>query len=113
MRKSPVNGLRSWIIQRVTAIYLLVFFLFLLGYFAFFRPDTYEAWRHAVTGTIPSIATIVFFIALLAHAWIGLRDIILDYVKPLPLRLAVLFLLAFSLVGLAAWVMLVFLGRVP
>ena len=112
MRKSPISGLRTWLIQRVTAVYLLAFFLFLLGYFAFFRPDSYEAWHLAATSTIPAVATIGFFIALLAHAWVGLRDVILDYVKPLSLRLAVLILLAFSLIALAAWVMLIFLRAV-
>jgi len=105
MRKAPVSGLRPWIIQRFTAIYLFFFFLFLLVYFIFFPPASYEAWKDAMSGTVVIVATSVFFLALFAHAWIGLRDVIMDYVKPLPLRMTALALLAFGLIGMAAWVM--------
>lgn len=50
-----------------------------------------------------------FFVALLLHSWIGLRDVLMDYVQPLPLRITLLVLLSFVLVGLALWVMKVLL----
>jgi len=105
MKKAPVSGLRPWIIQRFTAIYLLFFFIFLLVYFFFFPPLSYEAWRDAMSGTVAIVATSMFFLTLFAHAWVGLRDVIMDYVKPLPLRVTVLALLAFGLISMAAWVM--------
>jgi succinate dehydrogenase / fumarate reductase membrane anchor subunit len=105
MKKSPIGGLRPWIIQRFTAIYLLFFFLFLLGYFAFSPPVSYDAWRDAASSTAIIVTTSMFFIALLIHAWIGLRDVIMDYVKPLPLRVTVLALLALGLVSMAVWAM--------
>lgn len=107
MRKSPVTGLRPWIIQRLTAIYLLFFFLFILTYFTFFPPESYEAWRDILSSTVVIVSGSVFFIALLAHAWIGLRDVILDYVKPLALRITMLAVLALFLISMAAWVALV------
>ncbi|PLC54121.1 succinate dehydrogenase, hydrophobic membrane anchor protein [Pollutimonas nitritireducens] len=105
MKKSPVSGLGAWIIQRFTAIYLLFFFLFLLVYFVFFPPVSYDAWQDSMSGAALMVTTSVFFIALLAHAWVGLRDVIMDYVKPLPLRMTVLALLALSLISMGAWVM--------
>lgn len=72
MKKSPVSGLGAWIIQRLTAIYLLFFFLFLLVYFAFFPPMSYDAWRDAMSDTVLTVTTSVFFIALFVHAWVGL-----------------------------------------
>lgn len=107
MKKSPVGGLKPWITQRLTAIYLLFFFLALLIYFGFFRPPSYEAWRDSMSSTSFIVPTSLFFIVLLTHAWIGLRDVILDYVKPLALRMTVLSLLALFLIGMAAWAMLV------
>ena len=104
MKGSPVSGLRAWIIQRFTAVYLLVFFLLLLGYFAFFPPGSYDGWHEAISSTVVFVAFAVFVVALLAHAWIGLRDVILDYVKPLSLRVAALALLALYLTGMGAWV---------
>lgn len=104
MKKTPISGLGAWLIQRFTAIYLLFFFLFLLVYFAFYPPASYEAWRDSISGTVLSITTVVFFVALLIHAWIGLRDVIMDYVKPLPLRMTVLALIALGLISMAVWI---------
>lgn len=104
MKPTPIGGLLPWLIQRLTAIYLLFFFLFLMVYFVFFTPSSYEVWRGWISGTMVFIAISVFFLALFAHAWVGLRDVIIDYVKPLALRVTMLTLLALSLIGMAAWV---------
>ncbi|RBP43394.1 succinate dehydrogenase subunit D [Eoetvoesiella caeni] len=107
MKKSPVSGLKPWLIQRFTAIYLLFFFLFLLIYFAFYQPVSYEIWRDSMSSAEFIVPTSVFFIVLLVHAWVGLRDVVLDYIKPLSLRITALALLALFLISMAAWVMLV------
>ena len=98
-----LSGLRAWIVQRFTAVYMLFFFLFALLHFAFNRPLSYGDWHEWITGRFVLIATALFFVALLLHAWIGLRDVVMDYVHPLPLRVAVLALLSFVLGGLALW----------
>jgi succinate dehydrogenase / fumarate reductase membrane anchor subunit len=51
-----------------------------------------------------SIATAVFFAALLAHAWVGLRDVILDYVHDMVFRVGLLVLLVFGLTAIGVWV---------
>lgn len=51
-----------------------------------------------------SIATLVFFGALLLHAWVGIRDVVMDYVHTLALRVFALALLGFGLLAMAAWV---------
>ncbi|MFC3339281.1 succinate dehydrogenase, hydrophobic membrane anchor protein [Paracandidimonas soli] len=113
MKTSPVSGLGAWLIQRFTAVYLLFFFLFALAYWVFFPPASYDAWRGAMSSAALAVPTGMFFIALLAHAWIGLRDIVLDYVKPLGLRVAMLALLALGLGGMAAWAVLALSGARP
>lgn len=45
-----------------------------------------------------------FFAALLAHAWIGVRDVILDYVHPVAIRFFALAVLALGLTGAGFWV---------
>jgi succinate dehydrogenase / fumarate reductase membrane anchor subunit len=49
------------------------------------------------------IATIVFFISLFWHAWVGVRDILMDYVKPTGLRLGLEIAVLLVLVGYAVW----------
>lgn len=104
MKKSPVSGLQAWLLQRFSALYLLLFFLSALCYFIFFAPRSYQAWHDWISMPIVSIATMVFFAVLLLHAWVGLRDVIMDYVKPVALRVGVLALLGFGLLAMAMWV---------
>lgn len=101
--KKTVSGLRAWLVQRFTALYLLAFLLFLLFHFAFASPDSYESWRAWVAGPFISNATALCFLSLFLHAWVGLRDVAMDYVHPLPLRVAVLAMLALLLSGLGMW----------
>jgi succinate dehydrogenase / fumarate reductase membrane anchor subunit len=99
--KKALSGLRAWIVQRFTAVYMLLFCMFALFHFVFDPPHSYYDWRDWVTGPFVLIATGLFFVALLLHVWIGLRDAVMDYVHPLPLRVAVLASLSFILAGLA------------
>lgn len=103
--KEALSGLRPWLVQRFTAVYMLAFILFALVHFAFDAPHSYVAWHTWMTGTWVLITTTLFFVALLLHAWVGLRDVVLDYVKPLALRVGVLAALGFILIGLALWML--------
>ena len=102
--KRVMSGLRAWLVQRMTALYMLFFIVFLLVYFLRAPAASYTAWHAWVSSPAVSIATFVFFIALLMHTWVGMRDVILDYVKPLAIRVFALALLGFFLFGLGAWV---------
>ncbi|HEY8857440.1 MAG TPA: succinate dehydrogenase, hydrophobic membrane anchor protein [Rugosibacter sp.] len=103
MRRA-VSGLRAWLVQRVTAVYMLLFLVFLLVHFLLGRPTSYLAWHTWIVSPMVSITGFVFWAALLAHMWVGLRDVILDYVKPLAARVGALALLVLCLIGLGAWV---------
>ncbi len=107
--KRAISGLRAWMVQRFTAIYMLLFSVFVLLHFVFNPPHTYYDWHDWITGSFVPIAVALSFAALLLHAWIGLRDVMMDYVQPLPLRITLLGLLSFVLVGLALWVMQILL----
>lgn len=107
--KKGLSGLRAWIVQRVTAVYMLLFCVVALFHFAFNPPHSYSDWRDWITSPFVLMATALFFAALLLHAWVGLRDVVMDYVNPLPLRIAVLATLIFILAGLALWIMQILL----
>jgi succinate dehydrogenase / fumarate reductase, membrane anchor subunit len=49
------------------------------------------------------LATLVFLLSLFWHAWIGMRDILMDYVKSTLLRLALQIVVALLLVAYAGW----------
>jgi succinate dehydrogenase / fumarate reductase membrane anchor subunit len=104
-----ITGLRAWLVQRISAVYMLLFIAYLLAHFVVDPPRSYLAWRGWVTGDGVSIAAGVFFAALLLHAWIGLRDVTLDYVHPVAVRLLVLAVVGGGLLALAAWVVRILL----
>lgn len=97
-------GLRAWILQRVSAVYLGAFVVYLLIRFAVAAPADYAAWRAWVAQPHVTVLGATFFIMLLAHAWVGARDVILDYAKNLVLRVTLLVALALALLLCAVWV---------
>ena len=98
------SGLRAWFLQRLSAIYIALYLVFLLGFFAFNPPADYAAWRNWVAAPVNSLALVVFILAVIVHAWVGMRDILIDYLKPLSLRLLLLSLVGATLLvsGLSA-----------
>jgi succinate dehydrogenase / fumarate reductase membrane anchor subunit len=103
MRKN-FTGLRAWLVQRITAIYMLLFIVFFLAHLVVNPPHSYQAWHGWMMSSSVSIVTTVFFATLLAHAWVGLRDVILDYVHTMVFRVGLLVLLGFGLTAIGVWV---------
>ena len=91
-------------VQRGTAVYMLLFIVFFLAHFVVDPPHSYQAWHSWMMGSSVNIVTAIFFAALLAHAWVGLRDVILDYIHAVIFRVGLLVLLGFGLTALAIWV---------
>jgi len=82
-------GLRDWLMQRVTAALMAFFTLLVLLQVLFTSgPVTYEVWAGIFAAQWMKALTFVVFIALAWHAWVGMRDIWMDYIKPVGLRLA-------------------------
>jgi succinate dehydrogenase / fumarate reductase membrane anchor subunit len=102
--KRPFGALKPWLIQRLSAVFMLLFLAFVLGHFLVDAPHSYDAWRGWVGQPAVATGALLFFAALLLHAWVGLRDVTLDYVKPLGVRVAVLALIALALLGAGAWI---------
>ena len=104
MRKA-FTGLCAWLVQRVSAVYMLLFIVFILAHFIVDPPRSYAAWHGWIMSSSVSMATAVFFAALLAHAWVGVRDVIMDYIHPVAFRVWALALLGIGLTALGVWVM--------
>lgn len=103
------TGLRAWVAQRLSAIYMAVFILLMLGLFIIFPPADYTAWRELMGQTAVSVALLLFYVSLLIHAWVGVRDILIDYVQWQAVRLLLLALFGFMLVASGLWLLEVML----
>ena len=96
-------GLADWLAQRVTAIVMAVYTVILLAAFFFARNFSYDGWAGLFGQQWMKAATLIALAALFYHAWVGLRDIWMDYVKATGLRLALQVATILWLAGCAAW----------
>lgn len=91
-------GLRDWLIQRITAVVMLVYTVaFIIVLFAL--PKEYGAWQAFFNQVWVKVFTQITFVAVAMHVWIGVRDVWMDYVKPVGLRLTLHTLTVLWLLG--------------
>jgi len=96
-------GLRDWLAQRVTAVVMAVYTVLLLAVLATLPGLDYWHWRSLWQLPVMRYATLLFLGSLYFHAWIGVRDIVMDYVKDPGLRLTLYVIVIGALVSYAAW----------
>ncbi len=82
-------GLRDWLIQRVTAVVMAVYSVALGGYLLLQPRLDYDVWTGLFSSQPMRTLTLLFLLCLFYHAWIGIRDIVMDYVKPAGVRLVI------------------------
>jgi len=97
-------GLRDWLAQRVTAVLMALFTVLLLAQVVFTKgPIGYDLWAGIFAAQWMKVLTFTVIISLAYHAWVGVRDIWMDYVKPVALRLILQVFSIVWLVGCAGW----------
>ncbi|MBV5308321.1 succinate dehydrogenase, hydrophobic membrane anchor protein [Chromatium okenii] len=97
------SGLMAWLIQRASAVYLALFMGYLLIHFIFDAPATHAALVAWIKQPLIASGLLLWIPLLLAHAWVGIRDVLLDYVHPLGLRLSLLMLFGFIFIASGLW----------
>jgi succinate dehydrogenase / fumarate reductase, membrane anchor subunit len=96
-------GMRDWLSQRVTATLMALFTLVLLAQLLWPGPLGYDKWAAIFSAQWMKLFTLVIVIAMAWHAWVGVRDIWMDYVKPLGARLALQVASIVWLLGCTGW----------
>jgi succinate dehydrogenase / fumarate reductase membrane anchor subunit len=96
-------GLRDWLAQRVTALVMAIYTVVLLVSFLTARNFSYEGWAGLFAHQWFKLFTLVTLLMLFYHAWVGMRDIWMDYVKPVGIRLILQVATILWLVVCAAW----------
>jgi succinate dehydrogenase / fumarate reductase membrane anchor subunit len=104
--KEPVGahyGIGNWLVQRFTAVVMAVYTVLAISYLCWKTPASYADWHALLTGGFFRLATMLFLAALIWHAWIGMRDILIDYVHPFGLRILTQGAVAIVLVFYVIW----------
>ncbi len=97
-------GLRDWLAQRVTAALMALFTLLVLAQIIFSKgPLGYDKWAGIFSSQWMKVLTFTVIIALLYHVWVGMRDIWMDYIKSVGLRLSLQVFTLVWLIACAGW----------
>lgn len=96
-------GWKDWLIQRVTAVIMAIYTIVLLVAFLVSPDRSYETWSGLFANQAMKLVTFLAIFALLYHAWIGVRDIWMDYVKPVGIRLTLQVLTVLWLIACAGY----------
>jgi succinate dehydrogenase / fumarate reductase membrane anchor subunit len=96
-------GLRDWLIQRITAVVLALYSAALAAYLLMQPRLDYDVWTGLFSSQMVRNSTLLFLLCLFYHAWIGVRDIVMDYIKPAGVRLVIHVLVILALILYTIW----------
>jgi succinate dehydrogenase / fumarate reductase membrane anchor subunit len=103
-------GLLDWLAQRVTAIVMVLYALLLAAIALVHGGIDHALWRALFAHGGFRIASFLAMAALLYHAWVGAREIYMDYLKPVALRLTVQAATVALLVAYLGWTIQILWG---
>jgi len=96
-------GLRDWLAQRVTAVLMALFTVVVLAQVLMPGELGYDRWAGIFSHQWMKVLSFVVFLALTYHVWVGMRDIWMDYIKPVGIRLCLQVFTLVWLLGCAGW----------
>lgn len=110
MMASAYPGLHIWLLQRSTAVIMVLYFLLLISLLLTRLPLEYEGWRNIFAPVWMKAATFLFFWSLFIHAWLGVKNVFTDYIKDKWLRRTLLAATLVSMLFYAAWALQILWG---
>ena len=96
-------GLTDWLAQRITGAIMAVYSIIALVVILSGLPITYAVWKDLFAQGWMRVATLLFMASLAWHAWVGVRDILMDYVKLDGLRLTLQVCALFTIAAYVGW----------
>ena len=106
------QGMRAWLLQRLSGAYIALYLVIALIIIGTGPTLDFARWHGLMSQPIVSIATLLFFFFILVHAWVGIRDVLVDYVQLQALRFSILIALALGLLAMGIWVSMILLSVV-
>ena len=96
-------GLRDWLAQRITSLLMAIFTVAVVVQVLLPGPMDYYKWSGIFSHQWMKVLTFITIVSMLYHVWVGMRDIWMDYVKPVSIRLSLDIATIAMLVGCAGW----------
>ena len=103
VKKIDRRGFHEWLVQRVSAVLIGAYAIFLFLYFLTHQPLQYVVWHNLFSHLALKIITIIILLSILWHAWIGLWTVLTDYVKNGSVRLMLEIIIIAILLSYLIW----------
>jgi succinate dehydrogenase / fumarate reductase membrane anchor subunit len=103
-------GLSDWLMQRITGVVITLYVLLLLGILLFKPAMDLQAWSELFGRTAFRLVTFAALVSVFLHAWVGMRDVIMDYIRPTGIRLTLEVLVIGALVIYTGWAIQILWG---
>lgn len=103
-------GLGDWLAQRITAVVMALYTLLFLVVLLWHGGMDHAVWTKLFGNGAFRVASFVFVVAVLYHAWVGIRNITMDYLKPIVIRLVVQSIVIALLIAYAGWAIQILWG---
>ena len=97
------EGLRNWLVQRVSAVVMVVYTVLVIVILLARSPMQYAEWKELFSQQWMRLASLLFLLSLFIHAWIGMHDILMDYVHATRIRLGLQAVVIFALAVYTVW----------
>jgi len=97
------GGIRPWIVQRLSALVMVAVLLTFMATMMLAAPSNFQEWQDFLAGGVWNTVLIIFWLSLFAHAWIGMRDVFMDYIAHDALRFVTLGSFAFFIIAMIIW----------
>jgi succinate dehydrogenase / fumarate reductase membrane anchor subunit len=105
------NGLKDWLFQRISALFLLIYIGWVVGYMAYHPHMGYVEWQAFFHCAVMRAATVIAVLMLVIHAWIGIWTVTTDYLTCTVLRLSAQIGTLFYLLAQMLWVVMIVWGQ--
>lgn len=103
---SAGHGIGAWLQQRITAV-IMVIAIFQVFVFLILANEVIDSnfitWQQFFSFIFVKIFTQIVFLAVMIHAWIGMRDVVMDYVKSYSARVTLFSIIVVWLIGCAIY----------
>lgn len=114
VKKVPVGahyGWKDWLAQRVTAVIMLLFSIVIIGFFAIHGGVDYAQWKALFRSPPFRILALLFLLSVYYHAWIGIKDVLMDYIKSAGLRVTLYIAVLLFLLACSIWSVTIIWGN--
>jgi len=97
------QGVKDWLVQRLTAVVITFYSLFLLSYLCLHPQLEFADWQALFQQTSMRLFSFAALLSIVWHSWIGIWTIFTDYIKCPYLRLGLQVLVIILLILCLAW----------